>query len=196
MQSSSEEKQCSCSHHGPSSTDSTSIEEILALPRVKEAPKKMRVGSKSEAQYVSGMLFLNRLCSKRKEQVKGRSKPTKNSSKPRSPKVSYRKRTAAAGVRDKTCKKHQKVLTDQSEEENDCFCSVCSVLYGTDDKLWIQCSGCDSWFHTEHLKLIWTMETSLMCFYAWNVIVESFFLLFHNLLECFIITNVTLFKVP
>ena len=101
MQSSSEARQSSSSHHGPSSTDSTSIEEILALPRVKEAPKKTRVGLTTEAQYVSGMPFLNRLRSKRKEQVKGRSKPAKNSSKPRYPKVSYRKRTAAARVRDK-----------------------------------------------------------------------------------------------
>ena len=40
MQSSSEVKQSSSSQHGPSSSDSTSIEEILALPRVKEVPKK------------------------------------------------------------------------------------------------------------------------------------------------------------
>ena len=96
MQSSSEVKQSSSSQHGPSSSDSTSIEETLALPRVKEAPKKSGVGLTSEAQYVTGTPFLNRLRSKRKDQVKGRSKPAKNSSKPRSPKVSYRKRTAAA----------------------------------------------------------------------------------------------------
>ena len=39
MQSLSEVKQFLSSQHGPSSTDFTSIEEILALPRVNEAPK-------------------------------------------------------------------------------------------------------------------------------------------------------------
>ena len=112
--------------------------------------QKSRVGLTSEAQYVSGTPFLNQLCSKRKEQVKGRSKPAKKSSKLCSPKVSYRKRTAAARLREKMCKKPQRVLTNESEEENqDSFCGVCSVLYGTEDKLWIQCNCCDSWFHTE-----------------------------------------------
>ena len=129
MQSLSEVKQSSSSQHGPSSSDSTSIEEILALPRVKEAPKKSRVGLKHEAQYISGMPFLNQLRSKRKEQVNKRSKPAKNSSKPRSPKVSYRKRTAAAQLRDKTRKKSQRVLTNESEEEDqDSFCGVLCVI--------------------------------------------------------------------
>ena len=38
VQSSSEAKQSSSIQHGPSSFDSASVEEILALPRVKEAP--------------------------------------------------------------------------------------------------------------------------------------------------------------
>ena len=114
MQSSSEAKQSSSSQHAPSGTDSTSIEEILALPR-----------------------------------VKGKKKPTKKGCKPRSPKVSYRKRTAAARVRAKARGKPQRDLADQSEEEDqECFCGVCNAMYGTDDKLWIQCSGCENWFHS------------------------------------------------
>ena len=118
MQSSFEAKQSSSSQHAPSGTHSTSIEEILALPRVTEVPKKTRIGLTSEAQYVSGTPFLDRVRAKRNEQVKGKKKPTKKGCKPRSPKVSYRKHTAAARVRAKACGKPQRDLADQSEEED------------------------------------------------------------------------------
>ena len=66
-------------------------------------------------------------------------------------------------------------------------CVVC--YYGTDDKLWIQCSGCDSWFHPECVNV--NNENIPDVFLCMDVIVESFLLLFHNPLLCFIITYVT-----
>ena len=89
-----------------SCSDTTNIEEILALPKARVVPSKTRAGLTTSAHNVSGTPFLQKLHIKkvtRDKQAKGRKKLTKRLIK--SPKIAHRKRTTAARVRARTRKK-------------------------------------------------------------------------------------------
>lgn len=111
------------------------------------------------AQYTTESPFLERLKerkAKREDREKKTSaKKTKPKSRPksarkiRSPKKTYkRKKTASARLRDKIQQEQ-----DESSEDEDVPCGVCGVIYGTDDKVWIQCSECELWFHTSCVNI-------------------------------------------
>lgn len=149
----------------PSLQDSStkSVDDLFILPKPKSVSKRTRTGLTTTAQCTTESPFLKRLQEKKamreeksqKKTAKKTKKKPKSKPKPkpriRSPKKAYnvRKKTAAARLiaQIQQSKEIQDSDATVSSEDDEVPCGVCGVMYGTDDKVWIQCSECGLWFH-------------------------------------------------
>lgn len=144
----------SLSVHSSASKSSRSIDEILVLPKSKVTSKKTRAGLTTVTQCTTESPFLDRLRERkamREERLKKTKKPKPRSKhKIRAPKKTYQKKTASARLRTQIQQAKQKEQESDANisAEEDEMCGVCGVLYGTDNKLWIECGECTTWFHT------------------------------------------------
>ena len=162
---------------------SLSIDEILTIPKaaVKAQKKKSRVGLTNTAQHVSESPFLQRLRDKKAAREEKQKPKTKSKAKPQGRKVNSKRKvrspktyhTAAARMRTRSQAKRVRVNTEADEnegsedepeeecsvqddqEDEECFCGVCEVKYGTEleSKIWIECSNCKAWYHTSCVEV-------------------------------------------
>ena len=136
-----------------------------------------------------------------------REKIAKNTKKPkprskakiRSPKRTYRKKTAAAQNKKTTSarKTAARLLArsiqseeESAEQEDDVPCGVCGVKYGTDNDVWIECSDCSLWFHTSCVDIDEMCIPDVLC--ALNVMCKILVLIVCNFYGC----SITPYNVP
>lgn len=147
----------------------SSIDSLLVLPKPVHSKRRRRTGLTTTTQITTQSPFLKRLREKkamREQQSKKTAKKTnakkqKSTPKPksklkpkpriRSPKKAYntRKKTASACLLAQTQQAKDAIQssdTTVSSEDDEVPCGECGIIYGTDDKVWIQCE-CSQWFH-------------------------------------------------
>ena len=157
-----------------STTTVSSIDDILKLPKSKTHSKKT-TSLTHLAQDVTSSPFLAKLQEKKmirekKEKEKAakqkrcnkkrlpgrRAKKTSPCTKKASTRTTRttRKKTASARLLSSKSTPIAEISSQSSDDESDndgigTPCGECGMLYGQDDKLWIECEECKTWMHVE-----------------------------------------------
>lgn len=164
-----------CSTHCSSTTASSKLSDILALPKPKAPQKKRRQAVNSKAQCITDIAVLQELKAKEQEKVqkeeekrmrkleRQRKKEAKLKCK-RATRKTRAVETSGAHMRPTRSRKNKsdtpilkqlQILSltsgsetsqSESEAESEAECPKCGLVYGEDNSVWIQCDGCGLWW--------------------------------------------------
>ena len=150
-------------------TTVSSIDDILKIPKSKTHSKKA-TSLTHLAQDVTSSPFLAKLEERKKtrekkekkkplkqkickkKRVPGRNAKKTSSKSPYTRKASTCKKTASARLMSSKSTPTAEISSQSSDGEDDGIgtpCGECGMLYGQDEKLWIECDECKTWLHVD-----------------------------------------------
>lgn len=167
-----------CSTQCSSAATSSSLSEILTLPKPIAPKRKRRQAINAKAQCITDTEVVQKLKAKQQEKIqkekekevrkleRQRKKEDKEEKKQKK-KLPQKKRQASQKKRGEVRRRSQKKVIEQFKSlslidetanttgtDSEAECPNCGLVYGDDESTWIQCDGCGFW---------WDLKCSGIC---------------------------------